>query len=260
MVRIAAVGDLHIRGEIPEALVDGLTGLDSRADILIVTGDITNSGRLPEAEAAAELLAVAKLPILAVMGNHDRRCIRRKAFYQILGKAGVDMLDGTTRVMTFDGDRIGFAGVGGSGGGFWPDEGPETVHNKALQRLSVRARREAARLESALVRLSGEEIDQTVVITHFAPIIATLGREPVVKYWLLGNCELARVIDRFPVDLVLHGHAHLGSPIGHTSRGVLVRNVAQYVTGGVVVHELGAPRRGGDIESPSDWRAIERFA
>ena len=259
MVRIAAVGDLHIRGEIPEALVDGLTGLDRRADILVVTGDITNSGRLLEAEAAAELLALAKLPILAVMGNHDRRCIRRKAFYQILGKAGVDMLDGTTRVMSFDGDRIGFAGVGGSGGGFWPDEGPETVHNKALQRLSVRARREAARLESALIRLSDEEIDQTVVITHFAPIIATLGREPVVKYWLLGNCELARVIDRFPVDLVLHGHAHLGSPIGHTSRGVLVRNVAQYVTGGVVIHELGDSRH-GDIEPPSEWRSIERYA
>ena len=259
MVRIAAVGDLHIRGEIPEILTDVFSGLGRFAAILVLTGDITNSGRLLEAEAAAELLALAKLPILAVMGNHDRRCIRRKAFYHILGKAGVDMLDGTTRVMTFDGDRIGFAGVGGSGGGFWPDEGPETVHNKALQRLSIRARREAARLESALVRLSEEEIDQTVVITHFAPIIATLGREPVVKYWLLGNCELARVIDRFPVDLVLHGHAHLGSPIGHTSRGVLVRNVAQYVTGGVVIHELSDSRR-SDVEPPSEWRAIERYA
>jgi hypothetical protein len=65
------------------------------------------------------------------------------------------------------------------------------------------------------------------------------------------------VIDRFPVDLVLHGHAHLGSPIGHTSRGVLVRNVAQYVTGGVVIHELGKSTTRSDVPG---WNAFERYA
>lgn len=260
MARIAAVGDLHIRGEIPGDLTEGLSGLSKIADILIVTGDITNSGRLIEAEAAAELLAVAKLPILAVMGNHDRRCLRRKAFYAILGKAGVEFLDGSSRVFSFRNERVGFAGVGGSGGGFWPDEGPDAVHNRAAQRLAMRARREASRLETALDVLQESELEQTVVITHFAPTIATLGREPVVKYWLLGNCELGRVIDRYPVDLVLHGHAHLGNPIGHTTKGVLVRNVAQYVTGGVVVHELDRPGRRQLHLPETSWPVFEQLA
>jgi Icc-related predicted phosphoesterase len=260
MARIAAVGDLHIRGEIPEDLIESLSGLHESADILVVTGDITNGGRLIEAEAAAELLALAGLPILAVMGNHDRRCLRRKAFHQILGKAGVEMLDGSARVLTFAGDRIGFAGVGGSGGGFWPDEGPDAVHNRAAQRLAVRARREAMRLERALDVLTPHDVDHTVVITHFAPTIATLGREPVVKYWLLGNCELGRVIDRYPVDLVLHGHAHLGNPIGHTTKGVLVRNVAQYVTGGVVIHTLDRTSIAQPPGAPETWGAFERSA
>jgi Icc-related predicted phosphoesterase len=260
MARIAAVGDLHIRGEIPEDLVKGLSGLNEIADILVVTGDITNSGRLIEAEAAAELLSLAKLPILAVMGNHDRRCLRRKAFYTILGTAGVEFLDGSARIFSFKHERIGFAGVGGSGGGFWPDEGPDAVHNRAAQRLAMRARREAARLEQALETLDRNDLDQTVVITHFAPTIATLGREPEVKYWLLGNCELGRVIDRYPVDLVLHGHAHLGNPIGHTTKGVLVRNVAQYVTGGVVVHELDRPGRRRLHRADAPWPAYEQPA
>jgi Icc-related predicted phosphoesterase len=55
---------------------------------------------------------------------------------------------------------------------------------------------------------------------------------------MLGNCELGRVIDRHAVDLVLHGHAHLGNPVGTTVGGTPVRNVAQAVTGGLVVHEV----------------------
>lgn len=256
MIRIAAVGDLHIKGDVPDDLVEALSGLEETADVLIVAGDITNSGKLPEAEAAAELLALAHLPILAVMGNHDRRCLRRKAFYTILARAGVEMLDGSIRVMAFGPERVGFAGIGGSGGGFWPDEGPDAVHSRAMQRLSIKARREAARLELALDALVEQQVDHTVVITHFAPTIATLGVEPEAKYWMLGNRELGKAIDRYPVDLVLHGHAHLGNPIGQTPRGVLVRNVAQYVTGGVVVHQL---EQRVDT-SHHDWDRYERSA
>ena len=244
MARIAAIGDFHIRGEIPEDLIEGCASLAGRADVLVVTGDITNGGRLVEAEAAAELLSLVRLPIYAVLGNHDRRCIRRRAFARILARAGVELLEGESRVLELDGLRIGFAGVGGSGGGFWPDEGPPTPHNRAIQRLAVRARWEASRLDIALQEVARAEVDHTVVITHFSPTTTTLGREPLAKYWLLGNCELARVIDRHPVDLVLHGHAHLGNPIGRMAGGAVVRNVAQYVSGGVVILPLdGEPAR-----------------
>jgi len=256
MVRIAAVGDLHIKGEASPDLVAALSGLDDSADILVVAGDITNSGRLIEAEAAAELLARSRVPILAVMGNHDRRCLRRKAFYAILARAGVDMLDGSVRVMAFGREKVGFAGIGGSGGGFWPEAGPDAVHSRALQRLRVKARLEAARLELALETLQGQDLDHLVVITHFAPTINTLGVEPEAKYWMLGNIELGRAIDRFPVDLVLHGHAHLGNPIGQTPNGILVRNVAQSVTGGVVVHTLERGKRSNHL----DWPSFERTA
>jgi Icc-related predicted phosphoesterase len=236
MIRIAAIGDLHLRGQVPEQVVREVHGLSQRADVLIVAGDITNHGTLRQAELAAELFRLAQLPIFAVLGNHDRRTTRRRAFCRALAAGGVSVLDGESVLIDIRGIRLGIAGVGGSGGGFWPMEGPDTLTRKVSQALAVRARREASRLDSALSLLQS---DMTVVVTHFAPTASTLGHEPLVKYPLLGNSELARVIDQHRVDLVVHGHAHLGNPIGRTPGGTVVRNVAHDVTGGIVFHDLG---------------------
>lgn len=247
VVRIAAIGDLHLKTRVPDALADGLADLRGRADVLVVAGDITDGGRLPEVEAAAELFRAVNVPIVAVMGNHDRRCLRRTAFRRTLEDAGVTLLDGEATVVDVGGRRIGFAGVGGYGGGFWPDEGPALPHHRAAQALAVRARREAIRLENALVRLRPLAPRATVVVLHYSPTATTLGKEPPLKYWMLGNIELGRVIDRHDVDLVLHGHAHLGNPDGSTLGGTPVHNVASSVIGSPVVYHLpvsgiGAPQ------------------
>jgi len=253
MVRIAAIGDLHLRTRIPPRLAHEFSSLGGRADALVVAGDITNSGRIAEAELAAELFALVELPIIAVLGNHDRRSLLRRRFRQIIEGAGVTLLDGDTTAIDA-GVRVGFAGVGGSGGGFWPDEGPRLPYNRPCQALAIRARREAARLDAALASL---DTDVRVVVTHFAPTTSTLGHEPLVKYPLLGNCELGRVIDRYRVDLVIHGHAHLGNSYGRTAGGTPVRNVAREINGGVIVHELAF--RTARHTSPA-WLPYERGA
>jgi Icc-related predicted phosphoesterase len=236
VVRVAAIGDLHIRARTAPSLRTAVRSLHGAADVLVVAGDITDGGRLPEAEHAAELFRQTSVPVVAVLGNHDLRCLRRAAFRRTLERAGAIVLDGQSVVLTAAGGmRIGLAGVGGCGGGFWPIEGPDAIHSRALKALALRTRREAAGLDRALGEV---EADVTIAVTHFAPTASTLGREPIAKYWMLGNCELGRVIDRHAVDLVLHGHAHLGNPVGTTSGGTPVRNVARAVTGGLVVHEV----------------------
>jgi Icc-related predicted phosphoesterase len=239
-VRLAAIGDLHVRTEVPTDLIEALGRLHERADGLVVTGDITDGGRLPEFELAAEALAAVRVPIVAVLGNHDRRCLRRAALRRTLERAGVLLLDGdaVTLRLGVTGERVGFAGAGGYGGGFWPVEGPAWPRYRLSQAISVRARREAGRLTTALAALAAEQPARQVVVLHYSPTTTTLGSEPLMKYWMLGNIELARVIDRYPVDLVLHGHAHLGNTDGHTPRGTPVRNVALQVTGGLTFHEL----------------------
>lgn len=238
MTRLAAIGDLHIRMGGTEQLHTELSALGDTVDALVVAGDITDGGRLAEAEQAAELLGSVPVPVIAVLGNHDLRSLRRSAFRRTLERAGVTILDGeATVLLDKSGRRIGFAGVGGSGGGFWPVEGPDALHSRAFKALALRARREAARLDIALSQL---DADVRIAVTHFAPTSSTLGTEPIAKYWMLGNCELGRVIDRHAVDLVLHGHAHHGNPLGCTVGGTPVRNVSFAVNGGLVIHEFSA--------------------
>jgi Icc-related predicted phosphoesterase len=230
-VRIAAIGDLHIRNTIESTYVRQLVGIEDRADLLIVPGDITNGGLIREVELAAELFHRISIPIVGVMGNHDRRTMRRRSFLSILEQAGVRMLDG----QSWEYMGLGIAGVSGSGGGFWPEEPEDPVSNRAWQALAVRARREAARLDTALSRLHSR---RRVALLHFAPTTSTLVGEPPLKYWLLGNSALGQVVEKHNVDLVLHGHSHVGSPVGHTPHGVPVFNVAAGVTGGVSIHSI----------------------
>jgi Icc-related predicted phosphoesterase len=239
-VRIAATGDLHLRGEEDSRAVPGLCDLRGHADVLLVTGDITDNGRLVEAELAGELLASAHMPVVAVLGNHDLRSLRRTAFRRVLERCGVLVLDGeATTVELANGTRVGIAGTTGSGGGFWPVEGPDAIHTRTLKRLALRSERECHGLEQAL---RGLDADVRIVVTHFAPTASTLGREPFAKYWMLGNCEMGLVLDRHVPDLVVHGHAHLGTLRGRTPGGVPVRNVALPVVGRVHLEVLRASR------------------
>ena len=241
-VRVAAIGDLHLRGQEEPTTVPGLAGLADNADLLLVAGDLTENGRLPEAEAAGELLAAARIPVVAVLGNHDLRSLRRVAFRRALERYGVEVLDGCATVVRLpNGLRVGIAGTAGSGGGFWPHEGPTAIHARTLKRLAIRARRECEALEHALLSL---DADVRIAALHFAPTTTTLGREPLAKYWMLGNCELGVVLDRRSPDLVVHGHAHLGTLRGRTPGGVPVRNVALPVVGRVHLEVLERALRG----------------
>lgn len=245
VVRVAATGDLHVRGPEDGGLVSGLSELHTRADVLVIAGDLTENGRLLEAEAAADLLSAARLPIVAILGNHDLRSLRRTAFRRTLERGGIEVLDGGATVVTApNGARIGIAGTTGCGGGFWPLEGPDAIHARTFRRLALRASRECAALERCLRDL---DTDVRIAAVHFAPTVSTLGREPLAKYWMLGNGDLGAVVDRTMPDVVFHGHAHLGTLKGRTPGGIPVRNVALPVVGGVYLETLYARAGSSDM-------------
>lgn len=240
-VRLAATADLHVRGPEAVQMVERFLNLSQQADLLLVAGDLTENGRLIEAEAAAELLVEAKVPVVAVLGNHDNRTLRRTAFRKVFTRRGIEVLDGqSTRLTLPNRVSVGIAGTAGCGGGFWPLEGPDALHARTLKRLALRSKRECLALEAAMDRI---DADFTIALTHFAPTTTTLGQEPIVKYWMLGNCELGIVLDRVVPDLAVHGHAHLGALRGHTQRGVPVRNVALPIVGDVHIESFTPERR-----------------
>lgn len=252
-IRIAAIGDLHLRTEVPAQMASDLRSLEGEVDLLVIAGDITESGRIPEVELASELFSTLTMPKIAVLGNHDRRGMRRRAMRLLLESSGVRLLDGNSLTHRFaDGRRVAIAGVGGYGGGFWPEEVPDVLAARLSKAVGVRARREALRLSAALDEVCASDVDAVVVIMHYSPTVSTLGAEPLMKYWMLGNSLLGRVIDDHRVDLVIHGHAHLGNHKGQTPGGTPVRNVAAHVTGAPRIYDVAGQKRVYSVRPSTD--------
>ena len=94
---------------------------------------------------------------------------------------------------------------------------------KEIEAIVQAAIDEALKLERALSQLRTQK---RVVVLHYAPIGDTVKGEPPEIFPYLGSSRLAEVVDRHGADLVLHGHAHAGSPEGRTTAGTPVYNVA----------------------------------
>jgi Icc-related predicted phosphoesterase len=189
------------------------------ADVVLICGDLTVHGLVEEASLLArDLTAMVKAPILAVLGNHDYESGQDQAIQDVLGTAGIDVLDGESREI----HGIGFAGVKGFCGGFGRCV-LEPWGEKMLKDFVHELINEALKLETALAQLRSP---QKIVLLHYAPIRETVEGEPNEVFPFLGSSRLEEPINRFEVSAVFHGHAHHGSPEGKTYGGIPVYNVA----------------------------------
>lgn len=222
-VRLAAVGDIHVKENDHGKWADYFKAASRAADILVLAGDLTDTGHLHEAEVLKEELKACSIPVVAVLGNHDFERDQQKIIKKMLESEQVHVLDGEAVVI----NDIGFAGVKGFGGGFdrymlsmFGEHGIKDFVQEAVD--------EALKLDRALAHLenSYDELKK-VVVTHFSPIKATVIGEPAEIFPFLGSSRLVEPINRRQVEVVFHGHAHIGTLEGTTSAGVKVYNVAR---------------------------------
>ena len=223
MIRLAAVGDIHIGEEADDGLVRDLATVHECADVLLLAGDLTRHGTLPEARCLAELLRSADVPVVAVLGNHDHHSDESERIVGELGAVGVQVLEGTGTTIDLDGCRLGIAGVKGFGGGFAGASASE-FGEPEMKAFVHHTRTIADGLRAALQAL---DADRRVALLHYSPVEETLHGERLEIYPFLGSYLLAEAIDQGGAELALHGHAHRGSERGVTPGGVRVRNVAR---------------------------------
>lgn len=221
-ITLAAIGDLHVAEHSEHQFRDVFAAMSEAADVAALCGDLTNFGKVSEAEILAEDLRHLRIPTVAVLGNHDVEAGETAAVLKILEQAGVTMLDEQAVVI----EGVGFAGVKGFLGGFGRGE-LGAFGEDAIKAFVDEARNEARKLENALRSL---RTDRAVAVLHYAPVVDTVEGEPREIYPFLGSSRLANAVDRFDnVKAVVHGHAHRGSYEGATPRGVPVYNCARYV-------------------------------
>src|SRR5438105_7819142 len=113
VVRIAAIGDLHCTKTSQGAFQPLLARIAEAAELLLIAGDLTDYGLPDEARVLARELTTLRVPVVAVLGNHDLESGKGDEVRQILVDAGAVVLDGEVCEM----HGIGIAGVKGFGGG-----------------------------------------------------------------------------------------------------------------------------------------------
>jgi Icc-related predicted phosphoesterase len=217
-MRIAALADLHCNNTSHDWMRPLIMQIAQSADVLLLCGDLIDYGLPEEAMVLAKEISSLKIPVLAVLGNHEFESGKPDEVKRIISDAGAVVLDGDAREV----GGVGFAGVKGFGGGFgeralspWGEETVKRFVHEAID--------EALKLESALARLRSET---RIVLLHYSPIQATVVGEPAEIFPFLGSSRLEEPLNRYPVTAVFHGHAHHGAPEGRTKTDVPVYNVA----------------------------------
>jgi len=217
-MRLAAVADIHLAAENHEHDVREFSPVNDLADVLVIAGDFTNHGMPEEMRAVLGVVERIRIPIIAVLGNHDHESGHQDELAGMLRLAGVHLLDG----QCFEVDGIGFAGTKGFCGGFAPYE-LMPFGEQGIKTFVEVAEREAIKLDYGLAQTQALK---KVAITHYAPIKETIVGEPEPIFPFLGSSRLEPALETHRPVLALHGHAHKGTFSAETKSGVRVCNVA----------------------------------
>ncbi len=217
-MKIAACADVHVRVGDAGRLRALVRGAARDADVLVIGGDLTDLGRLEQAEVLLEILDACPIPVVVTLGNHDHESGNAAELSRLLAESTVHLLDRSSVVI----DGVGFSGVKGFCGGF-----DHTIANSFGEDLFkawvTEGILEAEALKNELRAL---ETERRVAVLHYAPIRATVEGEPPEIHAFLGTSHLARALDEGGATVAFHGHAHNGRFEGKTPGGVPVFNVS----------------------------------
>ena len=227
MVTIAAAGDVHASEATRARITESFAALEQRVDLVLLAGDLTTLGEPEQAEVLADACGGLRVPVCAVLGNHDLHCGKGEEVAAVLRDAGVHILDRSSTTLELAGGEVGIVGTKGFVGGFTGSQLPD-FGEQLLRRVYAETSEEVEAIRRGLQEIAHCPI--RIVLLHYSPTSDTLHGEPEGIWTYLGSDRLATPIAEYRPDVVLHGHAHSGSFQGAIGE-VPVYNVAVHVTG-----------------------------
>jgi Icc-related predicted phosphoesterase len=247
MIRVAAVGDIHLGTDNVDAFAESVRAAEHDADVLLLAGDLSRCGERAEAELVCRAVSDLDLPVVAVLGNHDHHAGDADGFRARLETGGITVLEGEATIVDLDGCRVGVAGAKGFGGGF-AGACASDFGEAEMKAFVGHTREVSAQLRDALGSM---DADVRIALLHYSPSEDTLRGERLEIFPFLGSYLLAEAIAEGGADLALHGHAHAGVEHGMTPGGTPVRNVAMpVIRSSYRVYELApAPSSAGRLSA-----------
>lgn len=167
------------------AAVASLNGEDPRPDLVLLTGDLTNTGTEDEFDILADMIGALEIPVLAVPGNHDTRTGIRRLFPD-LAWADADHASCTVDLEVGD-DSMRFIGLDSTLPGL-----PGAEFDAERERWLIDA-------------IDGAPGRAALALHH--PPFAT-GIEWMDNSGFIGLDRLEAVLLEHPVERILSGHMH----------------------------------------------------
>jgi Icc-related predicted phosphoesterase len=226
-IRVAAAGDVHASEPLREHIERAVSAVAEECDLILLAGDLTTHGLPEQAAVLADACADRPVPVVAVLGNHDHHSGLCEEVKEALREGGLVVLDREHTILEIGDAEVGIVGTKGFVGGF-PGAEIADFGEPILRQVFQETTLEVEALEEGLEAIAG--CHKRIVLLHYAPVADTLVGEPEPIWAFLGSGRLAGPIGAHRPDLVVHGHAHHGAPIGAIGE-VPVRNVAVHVTG-----------------------------
>ena len=193
MIRLAHLSDIHFGGENVGAVEGAVQRLHEEAlDAVVVSGDLTQFGELPEFAAARGWLDRLPKPLLVTPGNHDSP-------YLALGERLFTPFDryakaiGPVDHQTLVADGLALHGLNTA-------RGVQPRANWSKGQISN------AQVETALADLAAAPPGALKVVALHHPLTEMLGGPMTARVW--GGPKAAKRFTEAGVDLVLSGHIH----------------------------------------------------
>ena len=88
-MRIAATADLHFTPQNYDRIREPLSRVRDEADLLIIAGDLTNYGKPEEMHSLLNGLVRLRVPIVAILGNHDYESGQENELIKMMTNEGI---------------------------------------------------------------------------------------------------------------------------------------------------------------------------
>jgi uncharacterized protein len=203
-MRFVSFGDIHMALRNIERLAPELNA----ADVVILSGDLTNFGDQEDAETVLSATRRHAREVLAVSGNLDQRQV-----IDFLRERGVS-LHGEARSRV----DVGIFGCGGSN--LTPFHTPTELSDEEIGVLLERGH--------ALV----EQASRRLMVCHTPPAGTATDRLAGGRH--VGSPTVRAFIERHQPDVCITGHIHESAGIDHIGRTTIV-NAGAFRDGGYIV-------------------------
>ncbi len=188
-MQILAISDIHGRINYDKKIIDAL----SSADLVVISGDITNFGGKKEALAILNTIKEFNSNILAVPGNCDH--------FDVLDVLKSENINLHGEIKEFRGTI--FFGIGGSG--YTPFKTPQEYSDEEIERILSNYR---------------EQVGKQIFVSHAPPFNTKVDKTLMGMH--VGSKHIREFIENHQPDLCICGHIHEARNTDRIGRTIIV--------------------------------------